>query len=144
LKYLKQLHNTKGGKTRGEKIKRTERNKAEPGQLIGGDTNRHQDRRRLLLQKARINSKVENLDFNLTLEDMPEIPDTCPILGIELFRSYLLQYDNSPCVDLIDPTKGYIPGNVAIISWRANKLKSDATKEELRKIAEWVNKHRPA
>ena len=101
---------------------------------IGGD------RRRILLQHARVTSKVSNLNFKLTIEDIPEIPDTCPILGIDLFRSYLVPSDNSPSLDLIDPSKGYVPGNVAIISWRANKLRSNATKEELLKVIEWVEK----
>ena len=35
-----------------------------------------------------------------------------------------------PSIDRIDNTKGYVPGNVIVMSHRANKLKGDATKEE--------------
>jgi hypothetical protein len=39
---------------------------------------------------------------------------------------------NSPSLDRIDNTKGYVPGNVWVISWRANDLKRNATLEELK------------
>jgi hypothetical protein len=42
--------------------------------------------------------------------------------------------DNSPSLDRIDTSKGYVKGNVWVISWRANKLKSDATLAELESI----------
>ena len=46
---------------------------------------------------------------------------------------------NSPSIDRIDPEGGYVPGNVVVISWRANQLKLDGNAHELRLIAEWVS-----
>lgn len=40
----------------------------------------------------------------------------------------------SPSLDKIIPSLGYVPGNVRIISARANLLKNDATVDELRAI----------
>jgi hypothetical protein len=37
--------------------------------------------------------------------------------------------------DRIDPTKGYIKGNVQIVSQRANRIKSNSTLEEFEEMA---------
>jgi hypothetical protein len=61
----------------------------------------------------------------------------CPLLEIEL--SYDL-YDNNvtpenyATLDKIDPKKGYVVGNVQIVSYRANTLKNSATLDELKLI----------
>ena len=67
-------------------------------------------------------------------------PTHCPILGIEL--DYFLEYraENSPSFDQIIPGKGYVSGNVQILSWRANRIKNDGTAEEHRKIADYLSK----
>jgi hypothetical protein len=41
--------------------------------------------------------------------------------------------------DIIDNSQGYIPGNVILISRRANRLKGDATPDELQKLAKFYN-----
>jgi hypothetical protein len=43
--------------------------------------------------------------------------------------------DNLPTLDRVDPVCGYVPGNVWVISWRANRLKQDASLDELRMLA---------
>lgn len=48
-------------------------------------------------------------------------------------------HDNSPSIDRVDSTKGYIKGNVAILCWRCNKHKQDSTSEELRIIADFMD-----
>ena len=57
----------------------------------------------------------------------------CPLLGIELtYDAYTGPTpQNYASLDRIDPTKGYVPGNVQILSFRANTLKADASIEEL-------------
>ena len=71
-----------------------------------------------------------NTPFNLTIEDF-EIPRYCPVFGIPLFVSRLHPSNNSPSIDKIIPELGYVKGNTWIISMRANRLKSDLSKEEL-------------
>ena len=48
----------------------------------------------------------------------------------------------SPSVDRIVPKKGYVKGNVAIISIKANGIKTDATPDEIIKVANWLQKHK--
>jgi hypothetical protein len=68
-----------------------------------------------------------------------EWPTHCPILGMEL--NYYAQgnrVESSPSFDQIMPGRGYVVGNVQIISWRANRLKNNGTWEEHLKIAEYM------
>lgn len=46
---------------------------------------------------------------------------------------------DSPTLDRLDNTKGYVRGNVIVVSYRANRLKSDATIYELRRLAEFYD-----
>lgn len=68
---------------------------------------------------------------NLAAEDII-IPAMCPLLGIPLQFAKGQPKLNSPSVDCIDPTKGYVKGNVWVISKMANTMKSCASKSELR------------
>lgn len=87
-----------------------------------------------LLNRARGSAKERNLEFNLTIEDIV-IPDKCPALGIALDSSAKPRSYNKPSLDRIDNTKGYVKGNVVVVSWRANVLKRDASIDELSAIA---------
>lgn len=64
------------------------------------------------------------------------IVDTCPLLNIKLTYDNFIGNtpDNYATLDRIDPEKGYVEGNVQIVSFRANMLKSNATLEELQLI----------
>ena len=80
--------------------------------------------------------------FTLTNNDIQEmlpLPSICPILGIPLEyggNGNRLQH-YSPQIDRLIPSLGYIPGNITIISSRANSIKTDATIEELEKLYRW-------
>ena len=47
--------------------------------------------------------------------------------------------DNNPSIDRIDPTKGYVSGNIHIISWRANRLKNNGSLDDLILLGAWAN-----
>ena len=90
-----------------------------------------------LLSSAKSRAMKSNLDFNLELIDII-IPEFCPILGIKLNKNRIKFGPDSPSLDRVDTTKGYIKGNVKVISHRANTMKSDMTKEQIRKLYEYV------
>ena len=74
------------------------------------------------------------IEFTIKPEDV-KIPTHCPLLGIPIFRGSRTAKRNSPSLDRINNDLGYIPGNVWVISLRANTLKSNATAEELTLLA---------
>jgi len=86
-----------------------------------------------MLSRAKIRAKQRGLEFNIDLSDII-IPDKCPLLGIPLVHMGENKHQ-IPTLDRIDSTKGYIKGNVMVISWRANLLKNDATAGELLLLA---------
>lgn len=85
---------------------------------------------------ARARSLREKLPFDIKVEEIT-IPSHCPVLGIPLLNGKGRPTDNSPTIDKIIPELGYIKGNWAVVSYRANRIKNDATPEELRKLAEF-------
>jgi len=93
-----------------------------------------------LLRRAETRAKEKNLEFNLTEEDII-IPDICPVLGIPISKvDNRRGSHNSPSLDRINNNLGYVKNNVMIISDRANRLKKDATVDELRKLSEFYTK----
>jgi hypothetical protein len=63
----------------------------------------------------------------------------CPVLGIEMvFGGTVSIKDNSASIDRFDTTKGYIKGNVWIISDKANRMKSNATLDDIKKVYDYM------
>lgn len=99
-----------------------------------------------MFNQARRRARNKNLPFDLDLEFIRSlITSHCPIfnspLEWSLCRSKLKgPLDNSPSLDRIDPLKGYVKGNVWIISQKANRIKNNATHEELKLVTEAVGR----
>lgn len=88
--------------------------------------------------RAKQNAKESNYEFNLDVEDIV-IPKFCPYLQIRLETDYKYRYsDNYYSIDRIDSSKGYVKGNVQVISRLANTMKSNATIEQLKIFSESV------
>lgn len=83
-----------------------------------------------LLKQAKKRAKDRNLEFNLTLEDIV-IPEVCPIMGEPLQYVPDGYSDYSPSLDRIDSSKGYTKDNIQVISSIANRMKWNATREQL-------------
>jgi hypothetical protein len=92
-----------------------------------------------LIQHAKQRAKRKQIEFSITENDF-EIPAHCPVLGIELCKGDGKVIDNSPSIDRIDSNKGYIPGNIMVISYRANCIKHNGTIEEHQKIVDYMKK----
>jgi hypothetical protein len=88
---------------------------------------------KVLFLNAKNRAKAKGIPFDLEIADIV-VPDFCPILGIPLVVSTESAKDGSPSIDRIVPEKGYVKGNIQIISHKANTIKSNASLEELEKV----------
>lgn len=82
-----------------------------------------------ILRSAKSRAKAKNIEFNIDVSDII-LSEVCPLLNIKLASNNKIS-DNSYSLDRIDSNKGYIKGNVWIISNRANAIKNNASLEEL-------------
>jgi hypothetical protein len=92
-----------------------------------------------ILQQAKRRAKLKNVPFDITADDI-EVPEYCPVLGIKLAVNKNHAKDNSLSIDRIIPELGYVKDNVAIISFKANTIKSNASIEDLEKVLAWVKR----
>lgn len=90
-------------------------------------------------KSARHRALLHHLPFNIELTDIV-VPQYCPVLNIKLDKTHSKSHDDSPSLDRLVPSLGYIKGNVCVISHRANSIKSNATWQELLSVSEWVKK----
>lgn len=96
-----------------------------------------------VVSNARRRARRAGLEATITVTDI-FWPTHCPVLGIELHYPARNGESDDPkrpdraSLDRWDNTKGYVPGNVFVISCRANILKSNATHEELKRIAAYA------
>lgn len=90
---------------------------------------------------ARKRAKRKGVAFQITQEDVRRAwpaRSLCPILGILLQASAQASSDSSPTLDRINPEWGYEPGNIAVISHRANRAKNSLTAAEHKMIVRWM------
>ena len=91
-------------------------------------------------------AKRQKVPFDLTIEDISNLlknaGNICPVLGVKMTTTELGSGDTdcSPSFDRIYPKKGYIKGNIVVVSNKANRIKTDATVDEIRKVADFYEK----
>lgn len=80
-------------------------------------------------------AKSKGIEFNLELKDII-LPEFCPV-----FKKPFIYGDSdwTYSVDRNDNSKGYVKGNIVIMSNRANRIKGDFTIEELEQILLYLN-----
>jgi hypothetical protein len=84
----------------------------------------------LLWRAAKYRARKRGVPFTIKVSDVL-IPSHCIVLGIPLDSH---DRDHTPSIDEVVQGLGYVPQNVCVISGRANRLKSDATIEEMQAV----------
>lgn len=92
-----------------------------------------------IVRGARVRAKQKQLPFDLQEEDIM-IPQVCPVFGTPLQKGEKFVSPDSPTLDRIVPEKGYVKGNVIVVSSKANMIKSSATPEEIIAVGEYYKK----
>ena len=88
-------------------------------------------------------AKRRNSEFSINSDDILKIwpyDNRCPVFGtgLRMATGWTGCRKRSPSLDRIDSDRGYTPDNIQIISDLANKMKQNATQEELLKFADWI------
>ena len=93
------------------------------------------------LVNIRERAKHRGYESDLDIEDLPSVGDCCPVLGLRYNKGSLKDKNSSPSVDRKNTNLPYLKkykDNLVFISHRANRIKSDATPDEIRKVLEYV------
>ncbi len=90
---------------------------------------------------ARSRARLNDIEFSISVNDIV-VPTHCPVFGIELVMGEAKLTDASPSLDRIDSSKGYVPGNIAVISYKANRAKSNCSYDEILAIADYIKRIR--
>ena len=94
-------------------------------------------REQLILTRVKASAKARGLEFDLDISDII-VPDVCPYLGITLEFNEGRPKPSSYSVDRLDSSKGYIKGNVEVVSFKANAMKQDASIDEQIRFAKEI------
>lgn len=120
-------------KNKGKQKKQIQAKRAELGEFY----------KKYLLTQIKNRARRRSIPFDLTIDDI-NIPEYCPIFGIKLrYNPDKRLGDDSPSVDRIVPEVGYVRSNIIVISLKANKLKQNATLEEMKRLCEFYENEVP-
>lgn len=93
-----------------------------------------------LLISARTNCEKRGLNYELDGADIPT-PDCCPVLGITLIygAGCGVGAPGKATLDRLDNAKGYVRGNVSVISHQANSLKGRLSRRVTENLLAYFN-----
>lgn len=84
-----------------------------------------------LLNSTKSNASMKGIENTLTLSDIV-IPEYCPVFGWKITADNNKKTGAS--VDRLEPSKGYVKGNIRVICMEANRLKNNGTIDQFEKI----------
>jgi hypothetical protein len=131
-----------------DQISQEKKRRKSPEKQLAFSRNYQKERRKdfnyrlqMLINASKQRAVKKQIEHNITVNDLKEIypqDGCCPVFGFKLEFGNAGFREHSPSIDRIDSSKGYTKDNIQIISWRANKLKTDATVEELEMLLSYL------
>ena len=101
---------------------------------------RHMNPARHLFMGAKRRAAQKGIPFSIVQSDIV-VPEFCPVLGIRLkVNDGCGPRFDSPSIDRIMPSLGYVKGNVIVVSQRANTIKSNALVDEIQAVANFYRR----
>ena len=94
----------------------------------------------IIARRFAVSRKRGKIPLDVTIADMPVPPSPllCPVDNQPM--DWCGERSVRPEIDAVDISKGHVSGNLQWVCGRHNRIKSDATSEELRLIAEYIDK----
>jgi hypothetical protein len=102
---------------------------------------RRDDPASVMCSSSRVRARQIGVPFKLVPDDIRAVwpaDGRCPVLGMPLQAGKGKLQDASPTLDRLNNQWGYVRGNIAVISYRANRAKSSCTAAEHESIAVWM------
>lgn len=122
-----------------------EQYRADPVKFREREIERHKENPKRYWAKnvyKNVKKRVEKtgLPFDLTRQYIESItPDVCPVFGTPFtFHGNQKMKETSASLDRLVPAKGYVRGNVVVVSIKANNIKSAYSAKEVAKVAQWM------
>jgi hypothetical protein len=95
-------------------------------------------------QNARDRARAAKLPFTITIQDILNVwpaDNMCPVLQVPFKRIRKKAGPFAPSLDRLKPAKGYTPTNIAVISTKANRIKSEETDPAVfYKVGDWLQR----
>lgn len=96
----------------------------------------YQSLQRRLFDNAKHRANTKGIPFDITIDDIV-VPDVCPVFGVPFVWGDGIN-DYSPSLDKVIPKLGYVKGNIQVICTLANRIKSNATAEQVEKVLQYL------
>lgn len=92
------------------------------------------------LNRIRKRANELGVPFGITMDELLDrMPERCPIFGTELiYGTDGNAQDDTASVDRLICDGGYVSSNIVVMSFRANRMKSDASLNEIEQVAMWA------
>lgn len=96
-----------------------------------------------LYRNAKARAKKKGIPFNITVKEILELigDGKCPVMGTPYNLTARRISNTSANLDRTFPDLGYTKQNCVVMSNIANRIKTDATAEEVRKVLKWMEQH---
>lgn len=134
-KYRRKMTEAQKEKKRIRQRKWNEKNKLRLAELARSYRRAYPADR--ILKASKQSAKKKGLEHSIMVADLLPLPEFCPVFGFKLDYNLSKFGETSPSIDRINNEKGYVKGNIVIVSWKANALKKNGTIQDFQRLIDF-------